>query len=67
MASRTQTVLVDDFDDTEAAETVHFGLDGVSYEIDLNEVHAAELREYLGHFIAAGRRTGGRKRRGAVS
>jgi hypothetical protein len=66
MASRTEIILVDDFDEEkEAAETVTFALDGVSYEIDLAEEHAAELRELLAPYIENGRRTGGRKRRGA--
>lgn len=66
MASRTEIILVDDFDEEkEADETVTFALDGVSYEIDLAEEHAAELRELLAPYIESGRRTGGRKRRGA--
>jgi len=53
VAQKVNIVLVDDIDETEATETVSFGLDGTSYEIDLNDTHAAELREalapYLGH------------------
>lgn len=53
MAQKVNIILVDDLDESEAAETVSFGLDGTSYEIDLNDAHAAELREalagYLGH------------------
>lgn len=53
MAQKVNIILVDDIDDSEATETVSFGLDGTSYEIDLNDAHAAELREalapYLGH------------------
>jgi hypothetical protein len=36
--------LVDDFDGTEAAETVKFAIDGKSYEIDLSKSNANELR-----------------------
>ena len=45
MARKVTVTLVDDVDDTQTAdETVEFGLDGVTYEIDLNEEHAAALR-----------------------
>ena len=40
MAQRVNIVLVDDIDGSEATETVSFGLDGTSYEIDLNDKNA---------------------------
>jgi hypothetical protein len=64
MAQRVNVILVDDIDGDDAAETVSFGLDGVDYEIDLNESHAQELREAMARFIDAGRRVGGRRRKG---
>jgi len=39
--------LIDDFDGTEAAETVKFALDGKTYEIDLSKSNASELRRTL--------------------
>ncbi|MGA9748848.1 MAG: Lsr2 family protein, partial [Nocardioides sp.] len=45
MAQRVHVVLVDDLDGSDADETVTFGLDGVDYEIDLTDAHAAALRE----------------------
>ena len=63
MAQRTHTLLTDDVDGGEAAETVRFALDGVEYEIDLNEQHARELRESLTVFVEAARRVGGRSAR----
>jgi hypothetical protein len=36
MVQKVQLVLEDDMDGGAADETVNFGLDGVSYEIDLN-------------------------------
>ena len=45
MAQKTQIILVDDIDGSEATQTVTFALDGVNYEIDLNDDHAAALRE----------------------
>jgi len=40
MAQKTLILLQDDLDGSEAAETVSFGLDGKSYEIDLSEKNA---------------------------
>ena len=61
MAQKTQVILVDDVDGSEANQTVTFALDGVSYEIDLNDEHAAALRESLEEWIGKARRTGGRR------
>ena len=61
MAQKTQVILVDDVDGSEANQTVTFALDGVSYEIDLNDEHAAALRESLEEGVGKARRTGGRR------
>jgi len=55
---------VDDIDGTDAVETVGFALDGVDYEIDLSDEHAAELREAISLYVGHARRTGGRRRSG---
>ena len=62
MAQRVQVLLVCDLhgDETPAGETVDFALDGVSYEIDVCEQHAGELRERLATYVGVGRRAGGR-------
>lgn len=65
MAQRVQTLLEDDFDGSEADESVGFGLDGAEYEIDLTAANAAELRDILEPWVAHARRTGGRRKRGA--
>lgn len=67
MAQRVSVELVDDLDGTASDNitTVSFALDGVSYEIDLSERNASTLREVLADFVAAGRRTGGRGKRGS--
>jgi hypothetical protein len=54
------TTLVDDVDGSEASQTVTFGLDGTTYEIDLNDAHAEELRATIDKFLGAARRVGGR-------
>lgn len=64
MAQRTQVVFTDDLDGTDAVGTVHFALDGKSYEIDLNEKHAKQLRDGLAKYIDAGRKVSGARRGG---
>ncbi|MCX3062479.1 histone-like nucleoid-structuring protein Lsr2 [Streptomyces beihaiensis] len=56
MAQRVVVTLFDDIDGSEAAETVVFGLDGRSYEIDLNEANAEKLRKALAPYLEAGRK-----------
>jgi len=67
MAQKVQVVLSDDLDGGAADETVSFGLDGTSYEIDLSEKNAEALRsafaEYVGHARRAGRGGGQSARR----
>ena len=60
MAQKTQIILVDDIDQSAASQTVTFGLDGVTYEIDLNDEHAAALRESIEEWSAKARRVSGR-------
>ena len=62
MAQKVTVSLLDDLDGSEAEETVEFGLDGVTYQIDLSGSNAAKLRDALAKFVASGRRAGGRKR-----
>jgi hypothetical protein len=56
MAQKIQTLFVDDLDGSEADGAVRFGLDGTEYEIDLNSLHAQQLRDALARYVAAGRR-----------
>ncbi|MFV0463383.1 MAG: Lsr2 family protein [Nostocoides sp.] len=65
MAKKVQIVLIDDVDGAEANETVKFGLDGVSYEIDLSADNAAALRNDLAKWVGSAERTGGRMSRGS--
>jgi hypothetical protein len=61
MAQKVLVEMLDDIDGTPATHTVPFALDGITYEIDLSDNNAAALRDELARYIAAGRRTGGRK------
>lgn len=61
MAQRVQVILVDDVSGGDATETVEFGLDGVTYEIDLSDSNAAQLRDALAPWIGHARRAGGRR------
>ncbi|MER7396743.1 Lsr2 family protein [Streptomyces sp. NPDC000151] len=56
MAQRVVVTLSDDIDGGEAAETVTFGLDGKTYEIDVNPANAKKLREVLAPYVEAGRK-----------
>ncbi|KRE37423.1 hypothetical protein ASG73_07000 [Janibacter sp. Soil728] len=67
MAQRVQIILEDDLDGGDATETVTFALDGVTYEIDLNDKNAAALRDALAGYVGAGRRVSGRKSSGTSS
>jgi hypothetical protein len=63
MAQKTIVTLVDDLTGEEAEDisTVEFALDGVTYEIDLDDKNSAKLRDALADYVAAARRTGGRR------
>lgn len=66
MAQKVMVSLEDDIDGSPAAETLHFGLAGVDYEIDLSEQHASAFRQQLGPFVEHARRAGKGKVRSAV-
>jgi len=67
VAKQTTVTLVDDIDGTEADEQVEFAVDGRSYEIDLSSANVARLRDALGPFISAARRTSGRRSSGGAA
>ncbi|MGP9615152.1 histone-like nucleoid-structuring protein Lsr2 [Brachybacterium sp. AOP42-B2-9] len=67
MARKTQVILTDDTDGSEATGTVSFALDGVSYEIDLNDDNAQRMRDQLGEWANKARRVGGRRISGTQS
>ncbi len=68
MAKKTQVILIDDLDQGQADETVTFGLDGSTYEIDLSSKNAAALRDALATYVGAAHRLArGGTRGGAVS
>ncbi len=55
MAKTVIVKLTDDFDGSDADETISFSVDGRSYEIDVNAANAARLRDALEPFIEKGR------------
>jgi nucleoid-associated protein Lsr2 len=67
MAQKVLVQLVDDLDGTtsDSVSTVQFGLDGVTYEIDLTDSNAEALRGLFSDYVNSGRRTGGRVKRGS--
>lgn len=58
MAKSTITYLTDDFDGSDADETVSFSLDGKAFEIDLNKANAAAFRKLLRPYVTKGRSAG---------
>ncbi len=59
MARKVQVILSDDLDETLTAdETVSFALDGTTYEIDLAEKNAREMRDAFARYISAARKVG---------
>jgi hypothetical protein len=58
MAQKVITTLIDDLDGDEAVESLIFGLDGATYEIDLNAANADRLREIFQPYVDSARRTG---------
>jgi len=62
MAQKVHIVLEDDLDGSDATQTVSFGLDGTSYEIDLNDKHAKALREALATYVGHARKAAGGRR-----
>jgi hypothetical protein len=56
MAQQKSVTLIDDLDGGKAAETITFGLDGASYEIDLSKKNATALRKAVADFVEHGRR-----------
>jgi hypothetical protein len=67
VAQKVTVSLVDDLDGKKADETVEFGLDGTSYQIDLSSKNAAGLRDALASYVEAARRSGSAKRGAARS
>ena len=64
MAQKVTTHLVDDLSgdviEAGSGRTVQFAFDGSSYEIDLTEENAEQLREAFSDYVAAARKVSGR-------
>jgi hypothetical protein len=56
MAKTVSVVVSDDIDGSPNAEPVTFGLDGVTYEIDLGKKNRTRLERDFAPYIEAGRR-----------
>jgi len=67
MAQKVTVSLVDDLSGSQADETVSFGLDGKTYEIDLSSKNAEKLREALADYVAAARKPSGGRRAAAAT
>jgi len=67
MARQIQVKLIDDIDGSEATESVSFGLDGATYEIDLTKKNATALRNALSKYVDAARKVTGSRKSSAKS
>ena len=65
MARQIQVKLIDDLDGSDASETISFGLDGTTYEIDLTKKNADVLRGALAKYVDGARKIAG-SRKGAA-
>ena len=65
MSKNVSVIVTDDLDGSDNAETVSFGLDGVTYEIDLAKKNRAKLEKALAPYLEAARRVPRGGRRGA--
>jgi hypothetical protein len=65
MAQKVQVLITDDIDGSDGAGSVTFGLDGVTYEIDLSEANASKLRKSLATYVEHGRKVTAAKRTAA--
>jgi hypothetical protein len=65
MAQKVTVQLVDDLDDSPIAagdgRTVEFAFDGSSYEIDLSNDNVDKFRDAISDYVAAARKTAGRR------
>lgn len=55
MARETMVIITDDLDGSKSAETLSYGLDGISYEIDLSAANAKRFRKMFHEFVDASR------------
>ena len=64
VAQKVQVLITCDLDEeeTEAAETVTFGHDGSTYELEMCQQHLDEFNNWIGEYIAVARRAGGASR-----
>jgi hypothetical protein len=65
MSRSVSVIITDDLDGSANAETVSFGVGGVTYEIDLGTTNRARLEKVLVPFMEAGRRVPVSSRGGA--
>lgn len=65
MAQKIIIQLIDDIDGSDATETIQFGIEGVNYEIDLNDANAEKLRAAFAEWTKHARKLPARRTRRA--
>jgi hypothetical protein len=66
MAQKMIVEVLDDIDGTPADGTVTFTVDGVAYEIDLNQKHADQLAKAIRPFVEKARKVSTRRKSGSA-
>jgi hypothetical protein len=64
MTSKVIVLLEDDVDGTRADETIEFGIDGATYNIDLSASNAKRLRDALDGYVSKARKVSGKRSSG---
>lgn len=67
MAQKVSIEILSDLSQQEGAETVTFGIDGNTYEIDLTADEQSDLRAALAPYVGAAREVKGKGRKPASS
>lgn len=67
MARNVSVIVTDDIDGSPSADTVTFGLDGTTYEIDLGDANRAKFNAAFAPYVEAGRRIGRPRSRPSAS
>ena len=65
MARKQIVELLDDIDGSEASTTVHFAVDGIEYEIDLNEKNVKKFNSAMATYVGHARKVSTRRRTAA--
>lgn len=58
MATQIIHKVTDDLDGSEATNTIQYAVDGIAYEIDLNDKNATKFRDVMAKYVGVSERKG---------